>query len=465
MSNGFACPNPSCTYVFSPGAVKGAAALVCPRCGGTFQFRPAAKQRAPLPDNPPKAPAPAVPIAPIVEPVVEQADVQPIPMQGPPSPLVRRLPQRQRPILQNAAAYVVLLLAVGIAAFGAVWLLKHAGSDEDSTGKITSAFNFEYLYPSKEWQQDKKVRASLGANFVLGRAAPNAWVAVFAHDYKTRSPRHSELQDQLIKWLDRYFQGLEYMPQPDDSLDGEPARRIEFQGEADNVLMAGECLMLSRRGYGYWLMTWTPAERRDMAAEEWPSVLAGFHFLSGRDGWQERKPEQVVATGEKAPYRLAYTKGVWEKQSLDGHDPHADLLLRGFDPKESKESRVASTAGTFTVLKLPRVEGDLKNASKTARDYYLARQKEGGYPDTRLEVVSDKSGPADGPIDIGLAPGHLTRLRVVNTQSRVVYAELATVALPDAMLVLQAESLWPRRDFWRPEFAQLRATFRLSEAK
>jgi hypothetical protein len=260
--------------------------------------------------------------------------------------------------------YGILLAAVGAAAFGAVWLLKHVGGDGDSRAKITSAFNFEYAYPSQEWKEDKKVRTALGANFVLSRSEPNSWLAVFAHDYKTRSPRASELQDQLMKWLDRYFHGMEYMPQPEDKLDDEPARRIEFQGEADNVLMVGECLMLARRGYGYWFVTWAPAERRDIAAEDWPAVRAGFHLLNGREGWQDKKPEQIAVTGEKAAYRLSYPKGVWEKQSLDDVDPHADLLLRGFDPRESKESRVAGAAGTFTVLKLPRVEGDLKEAAR-----------------------------------------------------------------------------------------------------
>jgi hypothetical protein len=400
-----------------------------------------------------------------VVPVVESAAVTPVQIAESPSPLVRRPAQRQRSSVQNVAIYGVVLVAVAAAAFGAVWVLKHTGSDEDATGKITSAFNFEYVYPSQEWKQDKKVRTALGANFVLARTEPNAWLAVFAHDYRTRSPRYSELQEQLMKWLDRYLRGLEYMPLPEDKLDGEPARRTEFQGEADNVLMAGECLMLSRRGYGYWFVTWAPAERRDMAAEEWPRVRGGLHFLNGREGWQERRPDQVVVEGQKAPYHVAYPKGVWEKLGLDGADPHADLLLRGFDPAQNKESKVASAAGTFTVLKLPPAEGDLKAAAKAAREYYLARQKEGGYPETRLEVVSDKSGPADGPADIGTARGHLARLRVTNAENRVLYVELATVALQDGVLLFQAECQWPRREFWRTEFAALRATLRVSDGK
>jgi hypothetical protein len=362
------------------------------------------------------------------------------------------------------AIIVVILLAVAAGAYGVVWMLRHAGpvgDDEDAALSVKSDFNFQFDYPSKEWKQDRKVKLAFGANLAVKRSEPSAWVAIFAHDYKTRTPRASEMHYQLVWWLEKYFRGVEWEAKPVAMLDGLPARRVEFQGEADNVLMNGECLMLSRRGYGYWVMMWAPFDRRDMTAEEWPAVRGGFHFLGAREGWHEKKPEQIAVKGEKAPYRLTYTKGVWEKQSLDGLDPNADLLLRGWDAKE--ENRLATTAGTVTVLKLPRGEGDLKAAAASVRTYFLAKQKEAGYPDTRIEVVTEKSGSTEGPAEFGAARGHLARLRVKNSESRELYVELATLWLPDGVLVLQCECLWPRRDFWRQEFAQLRDTLRLGK--
>src|SRR5262249_48687494 len=43
------CPNPTCVHMFSPEVVRGAASLVCPRCGTTFQFNGQAATAAPPP--------------------------------------------------------------------------------------------------------------------------------------------------------------------------------------------------------------------------------------------------------------------------------------------------------------------------------------------------------------------------------------------------------------------------------
>jgi hypothetical protein len=56
MPVGFPCPNPTCTHVFAPEAIKGATSLRCPRCGTVFNFR----SEAPAP---PPAPSKAVPVA------------------------------------------------------------------------------------------------------------------------------------------------------------------------------------------------------------------------------------------------------------------------------------------------------------------------------------------------------------------------------------------------------------------
>lgn len=56
MPVGFPCPNPTCTHVFAPEAIRGATSLKCPRCGTVFNFR------SEVPASPP-APPKAVPVA------------------------------------------------------------------------------------------------------------------------------------------------------------------------------------------------------------------------------------------------------------------------------------------------------------------------------------------------------------------------------------------------------------------
>jgi hypothetical protein len=87
------------------------------------------------------------------------------------------------------------------------------------------------------------------------------------------------------------------------------------------------------------------------------------------------------------------------------------------------------------------------------------------YPETVIESVTHKGSAREGPADVGAARGYLAPLRVKNSPSRELYVELATVLLGDGVLVIQCECLWPRREFWRQEFAALLGTLRIDEQK
>src|SRR5206468_12543779 len=107
------------------------------------------------------------------------------------------------------AGLVVVLAAVGGGATGIWWLLQHARMDEEvSDGSHASTHNYRFDYP-RGWKVDRNAKQALGANLALLRAQPSAGLAVFAHDYKTRSPRDAELHDQAVTWLEKYFRGFE----------------------------------------------------------------------------------------------------------------------------------------------------------------------------------------------------------------------------------------------------------------
>ena len=46
----------------------------------------------------------------------------------------------------------------------------------------------------------------------------------------------------------------------------------------------------------------------------------GLDFALGdqREGWKEVPPKTLTVQGNKAPYKLDYIEGLWEKQELDG---------------------------------------------------------------------------------------------------------------------------------------------------
>src|SRR5207245_891367 len=86
------CPNPACTHQFPASDLKGATALMCPRCGTVFQFRQAAAAvkpalpaiakpaaAVPVPAKParpvgPGAPPVAVPVTPVARPVAPRGN-------------------------------------------------------------------------------------------------------------------------------------------------------------------------------------------------------------------------------------------------------------------------------------------------------------------------------------------------------------------------------------------------------
>jgi hypothetical protein len=43
--------------------------------------------------------------------------------------------------------------------------------------------------------------------------------------------------------------------------------------------------------------------------------------------------------------------------------------------------------------------------------------------------------------------------------------ELASIPISDGLLLMQCECLWPRREFFKQEFAPLRETLRLGKGK
>jgi hypothetical protein len=389
---------------------------------------------------------------------------------APPVEIVSQPPRRHRAPSGGRGVVVVGLVVTAVAgiAVGAFYIWKHAGS-ADAPGEVheSKLFNYRFSLPRRDWKPDQEAKLALDANLALSRKEPNAWLAIIAQDYKTRTPRDAELHDEALRRLGKHFQGLEWEKGSNVELGGQTARQLQFVGDVNQVRMSGTVLMLTRHGYGYWFITWAPEERRELVEDGWSDLRQGFAFLNNRDGWSPRRPKQLPVAGVKAAYELTYTEGLWEKQALDGYGENADLALRGDDPTKDKktgEAGTAATRATVIVLVIPGKVADVKAAATRARDYFLEKQKE-LYQETKVDVVEDKNGPRDGPADIGASRGWMTRLRVRNADTRELYVELATVALTDGILVIQGECQWERRGYWEQEFAALLSTFQLVTGK
>jgi len=356
---------------------------------------------------------------------------------------------------------IVGVLAVGgITALGATghlpaplnkwWDFIFAGKGGMAGGDARKNYRFAPL--EKPWAVDGEAKRELKADIAFRRTGPSRWVAVVSKDYKDRNPRISDLYDEIILRLRVHIPDLEYQALTGTrQLAGEPAAGIEFQGTTNSVMMNGECLMLAHQGLGYWFLTWSPLSEKEDAAEDWRVLRERFTFLNEREGWQEKLRKQVTANGENAPYLIRYAESIWDKQDLATFDQAADLALLGNDPTEIKH--VSKTA-TVQLLVLPK-QDDLKSAAAKAREYFLKMQKESGYPDTTLEVLTDKDGDLDRKSEVGNREGQIIHLKVINGDNRKRFALLAVVLLPQNTLVFVGECDFQRRDYWEQEFLPL----------
>ena len=152
------------------------------------------------------------------------------------------------------------MAAVAGGAFGVRWLLKQEPTEEiqQKDSGHESIYNYRYSYPNG-WKVDTKLKQAMGASLALTKSEGGAGLAIFARDYKTRTPRDAELHDQAVIWLEKFFRGFEFEAQPNGKLDDKAARQFEFQGELDQVLIKGECLMTARRG---WPTGWSVGRRQ-----------------------------------------------------------------------------------------------------------------------------------------------------------------------------------------------------------
>src|SRR5439155_27007657 len=176
MPDGFRCPNPTCSHVFSPAAVKGAAALKCPRCGSEFQFR---SGRAATPTRPTPA-AQTKPIVPVGAPAVAPpAPVAPaVPASAPAAavPVVFAAVQAETPSARkyrrrrHGPGYnlVVVLLVISACVTASAFLVRHFNlklplpdwSEIGGQSHESSAYNYRLVLPAN-WKLDDVAKRGL----------------------------------------------------------------------------------------------------------------------------------------------------------------------------------------------------------------------------------------------------------------------------------------------------------------
>jgi hypothetical protein len=485
------CPNRACQALFSRHSLRGATRFTCPRCGKTFQVRPASSQvRDASATNQPAArraagsaddaaaaaPKTSVQVAPVDDPetaagsppgstsqaplvppksaakVVATATPAATPPVAPGQPAAASsellfvsesepgaiiVTRRRR--RQNAVGWIGGLLAIGAfagaAVWGFMWYTSTSPKIEVERAERASNSSYALLAPGQGWKKDADLQLHMQVNRAARRSQPAAAMAFFAHDYKTRLPGEGELIDAALEKLRGQFKRLDWERKPGEhQLGGQQALALEFDAtDASEVNVRGTAYLLAYRGFAYWLFLWAPASDKDVAVAELERIRVSFGLNSTfREGWQERSPDAETVAFRDTGVALAYGKSVWEPDDKTGYDPKAVCVLKGTFPGDGsgkQRDRHAGKVATVQVLVLDSTEK--QPPAGAARDYVLAAIKDpdrGNYPQTTLAPIKDKSGEEqDRDADLGQMRGRLTKLKMTNTDDRERFLVLGVV--------------------------------------
>ncbi len=492
MPDGFPCPNPTCTQVFPPDAVKGAAALTCPRCGTVYQFRSPAPEKKPAaparqtrhhrsppktfhpPPPPPVAPpVPIAPVAPLAYPAA-QAPAPHLHLEDSSERVLSRRSRRRRGgWVKLLVGLLVFLVAAGGIALGVYLLVQNLPGDDDTNpAHLKKQGNFAFTIPPG-WHQDPQLKLKMKVHLALKAGKQPSYMGLYFRDYATREPGDGELLDEAMKKLHGYFATVEYEdpfkgPRKGrtDTLGGEPAIVLPFQAtDRNQVVMQGQVVMLTRQGYAYWLFTWGPEDHHDQLVEGWAALREHFKLFNDREGWKPLPRPVERYLDPELNVRLTYAKDMWHKaDNPKDHDERAVLVLRGFEPSEDEKGRkrveaLAGKAATVEVLVLPAQKG-AEAAHKAALEH-IRKKLEQTNPEVKIDPVTDrKSGRPSAGVEVGNLRGKWARLRIGLGPDTQRFALLAVASLPKGVLALYAECRWERRDFWDQEFKDLIETVR-----
>jgi hypothetical protein len=204
----------------------------------------------------------------------------------PPSRRPFRAKRQRRPWGTILLVVSGLMLLAGLALYFAIKgfpvLEPPGGHEAPSAPPVheSQEFNYRFVLPETSWKQDNQVRLKIKANLLaMHRTNPDAWFALAARDFKTRAPDKNEVTKEAVKRLEGCFQELEWDPAPDNSLAGQPAWVVKFQGKADNTLMKGDCYILVHQNMTYWFTTWCAAKDAPRLGSELNRIRDGFSLL------------------------------------------------------------------------------------------------------------------------------------------------------------------------------------------
>lgn len=405
MPNYFPCPNTQCGYQFDADTLPAAAMVTCPLCRTRFPYR-AARPVAP----------PPIPVASDGYSYDASAPPQPTPAAS------RVVNLRNQPKSGSPLMIVGIILVVGAMLAGMVYFMKYRGQitrGPENTEISQERFNFKMdAFPSG-WEEDTVIREKMNINiFARKRVTPDAWVAMVAEDFQTRSPRSGELKDKMLTRLRGVGRNMNFAELDDAKWLGQTGLAFQFQGEINEAAVLGECIAVAYKGIMYIYYMWATdkdwaAVKTDLLAMRGNIKLAGY-----REKWVEQKTNTKLYTNADPAYTFEDIDAVWQQAipieegepvkktdyNVDPKDidPAAKYAFRArFQIKTGGDTRQHAAEAKALIVELPQGADPLE----TVKNHVLDRIKAdyaGDVPkDLKLEPLTKSPAgitlPSDGP--------------------------------------------------------------------
>lgn len=397
MPNLFPCPNPQCSYQFDADMLPAAAMVTCPLCRTRFPYR--AAQPAPVAVDDTYAPPP------------EAAS----------QPSARVVNIRNQPKSGSPLMIVVWILGFGAVAAGAVAYMNHRGNlrkSKPDTVESQERLNFTMDKFPEGWSEDMTARQGLDVNvFARKRTGPDGWVAMYAEDFKDRSPRAGELRDKMLARLKGYGRNMNFVELSDAKWMDQPGQGYQFQGDFGETPVLGESVAVAYKGIAYIYYAWAPDKDWAAVKDELTAMRGRVKLAGYREKWTEATANTKVYTNASPAYSVEDTDAAWQMAAPPEEgvrakksdyavdpkeiDPAASFAFRArFQIKVGGDTRQHAAEAKALVVELKQADDPLETVTQHVIER-IKRDYAGNPPEVKLEPMAKSPAgvplPANGP--------------------------------------------------------------------
>jgi hypothetical protein len=301
------------------------------------------------------------------------------------------------------------------------------------TRQVQEDLNLVIDVKDPSWKYEDEWRSKLAANLCYKKEDAEAYIAIYAEDYKDRTPRPGEVRKLMEQRLLRVFdkETLEMQDREGDfKWGGKPATAVIFQGTPPDseTIYKGECYLMIHQGIGYVYFGFASLDEHGPLEASLADLRKSFVPGTLRNNWQEKISNVTTFALKDGAFQVQDRDGVWINREVDEEgrplskkgaqyaidakqlDPMAVMaLIAEMDRRKTFENRMSFTPTCEAlVLQLEKGDGEaLEQAKSYLLDHYQKeadKSKVEGVPAAKFSLQEVKKSPSETPIPKSGAP-------------------------------------------------------------